>query len=251
MQDEIYHEMYSVEDRHWWFAGKRRIIRDLLCRYAPKRDGAPIRLADVGCGCGRNLEELPAGFTGVGIDASPIAIEFCRKRGVNACRGMLPDDVPLDDGSFDAVVMADVLEHIDDDAAAAQSVMRLIAPGGILIVTVPALPSLWTSWDEIHGHKRRYTREGLAKTLGATGLDVELISFYNTLLLAPAVAGRILRKLTGQRGAGELKVPHRLVNGALEAVLASERHILGRIPLPIGLSLVAVMRQPGMEKAPE
>jgi SAM-dependent methyltransferase len=243
MQDEIYREMYRVEDRHWWFAGKRRIIRALVSRYVPPREGRAMRIADLGCGCGRNLEELPEGYTGVGLDASPIAIDFCRQRGVDARLGSLPGDVSLPQDAFDAVVMADVLEHIDDDVAAARAAARIVAPGGILVVTVPAIPSLWSSWDEIHGHKRRYSRKALRGILASTGLKKEFVSYYNTALLAPAVAFRLVRKLTKRRGTGELKVTESHVNDALEAIFASERHILGRIPLPIGLSLVAVMRK--------
>jgi len=235
--------MYEVEDRHWWFSAKRRIIRDLLRRFCVRRGDAPLRIADVGCGCGRNLEELPEGFVGIGIDASPVAIDFCRKRGVDACLAMLPNDVPLEPGSFDAVIMADVLEHIDDDSGAAAAAVRLLAPGGVLIATVPALPSLWTSWDEIHGHKRRYTKATLEKALACDGMTRALLSYYNTFLFPPAVAARIMRRVMGDRGATELKVPHAWVNAALERIFASERHLLGRVPLPIGLSLVAVMRK--------
>ncbi len=244
MQEEIYNQMYEVEWRHWWFSAKRRIIRHLLGRHLPQTQGKR-RLADIGCGCGRNIEELGAQYETVGVDPSQTAIDFCRQRGVHAQIGALPDDLPLEPGAYDAVILSDILEHVEDDRAAAQAAAELLCPGGIMVVTVPALGRLWSHWDVIHGHKRRYTRKGLAQTLYATGLDTVLLSYYNTFLFPIAAAVRLTQKLLKRRGIGELKIPPPPFNGLLRFVLASERHLIGRAPMPIGLSLVAVMRRAG------
>jgi SAM-dependent methyltransferase len=280
MQEEIYKRMYEVEGAHWWFAGKRRIIYDLLSRYVRRPDGSAtsdstagslaaggslaasgsglsglaaggslaasgaVRVADLGCGCGKMLEELPEGFSGVGLDASATAAAFCRERGVTAVVGALPGNVPFAEGSFDAVILADILEHVEDDASAAAAAARLLRPGGVMIVTVPAFPALWSSWDEMHGHKRRYTAKRLKAALGGAGLHIELVSYYNTFLFPAAVAGRLAKKITGARSAAELSIPPAWLNAVLAAIFASERHLLGRVPLPVGLSLVAVLRRP-------
>lgn len=245
MKDEIYDKMYRVEDRHWWFAAKRRIIRDLLRRYLPAASGKnPRRLADLGCGCGRTLEELPPGFSGIGLDSSQKAIDFCTARGVDALLGSLPDDVPFEEKSFDAVVMADSLEHIENDSAAAIVAAALLRPKGIMLITVPALPLLWSEWDEMHSHKRRYTKRSLAGVLEETGLAIEFISYYNSLLFPVAAADRIWAKATSRKSPAGLSIPPRPINSALKFLFASERHLLGRVPLPIGLSLVAVCRKP-------
>jgi SAM-dependent methyltransferase len=243
MRDEIYVKMYAVEDRHWWYSAKRRIILALLDRYLSRRTTKrPLRLADLGCGCGRTLQELPDGIAAVGLDSSPAAVAFCRSRGVAAEFGSLPDDVPLEHGTFDAVVLSDVLEHIDDDAGAARAAAGLLAPGGIMIITVPALPRLWSDWDEAHMHKRRYTRTSLAMVFEGAGLDVEFISYSNAALLPAAVAVRLLCK--GRATDAQLAVPPRPLNALLRLVFAAERHLLGRAPLPFGLSLAAVLRKP-------
>ncbi len=243
MRDEIYVKMYAVEDRHWWYSAKRRIILALLDRYLVKPTAKrPLRLADLGCGCGRMLEELPDDIVGLGLDSSPAAVEFCRSRGAAAEIGTLPDDLPLERGTFDAVLLSDVLEHIEDDAAAARAAAGLLAPGGIVIVTVPALPRLWSDWDEVHMHRRRYTRTSLARTLEGAGLEVEFISYCNAALLPAAVAVRVL---SGARATdAQLAVPPRPLNALLRCAFASERHLLGRAPLPFGLSLAAVLRKP-------
>ena len=244
MREDIYRSMFEVEDRHWWYSAKRKIIVSLLRRYLPAgRASEPPRVADVGCGCGRLLEELSAARRCVGLDSSPLAVEFCLKRGLDAKSGRLPDNVPLEQGAFDAVILSDVLEHIDDDAAAAGAAAKLVRPGGIIIVTVPAYPFLFTSWDEAHGHKRRYTKAGLMRALAATGLAVELLSYYNTFLFPAAVAGRAAKKILGIPGTAELALPPPWLNAPLYAIFASERHLLGRIWLPWGLSLIAVLRR--------
>jgi SAM-dependent methyltransferase len=243
MREDIYARMYEVEDRHWWFAAKRRIIRDMLRRYVePPASGRP-RLADVGCGCGRYLEEAGRDFAAVGVDASEVAIDFCRRRGVDARRGSIPESIGLDDGAFDAVVMADVVEHIDDDAAAVRAACTLLKPRGVMVVTVPALPGLWTSWDDLHGHKRRYTKAAFARLFAIPGCRVELLSYYNTLLFPAAALSRTARRLFGKSAEGELKVPPAPANRALEAVFAAERMLIGRVPMPVGLSLIAVTRR--------
>jgi len=243
MQEEIYRRMYEVEDRHWWFSAKRRILRALLERHLPQGARAKARVADVGCGCGCTLLLLSGFCEAVGLDASEAAIDFCTKRGVDARLARLPDEVPLEAGTFDAVILSDVLEHIDDDSKAAAAAARLLRPGGIMIVTVPAYQALWSSWDQMHAHKRRYTKKTLGAALSSTGLDTIFISYYNTLLFPLALAERVARKALRSDTKAELAVPAAPVNWALERVFAAERHLLGRVPLPAGLSLAAVLRK--------
>jgi SAM-dependent methyltransferase len=243
MREDIYHEMYRVEDAHWWFSAKREIIRSLLSRFAKSAPGARLRVADLGCGCGRLLEELCPSCDAAGIDLSPTAVEFCAKRGVTAVLGALPDNIPLPENSFDAVILSDIIEHVDDDAAAVRAAARLLRPGGVMILTVPACPSLWSSWDEAHGHKRRYTARALRGAFAGAGLDVELLSFYNTFLFPAAVAGRFAKKIARRPSTAELALPPRWLNSILRSIFAAERHFLGALPLPFGLSLVAVLRK--------
>ncbi len=244
MREEIYHRMYEVEDRHWWFAAKRAIIRHLLRRLLGTSDPShPFVVADLGCGCGKALEELPEGYSGVGLDTSQLAVDFCRMRGVDARVGSLPDDVDLASESCDAVILSDILEHVDNDCACAAAAANLLKPDGIMIVTVPAVPSLYSSWDSAHGHKRRYTRASLTRALAASGLDVHFISYYNTLLFAPAVLTRAVKSLFSLRETAELAVPPAPLNAILCSAFAAERFIVGRVPLPVGLSLIAVLRK--------
>ncbi len=244
MRDDIYEKMYMIEDRHWWFAGKRRIIYSLLERYLASRTHmGPLRLVDLGCGCGRTLQELPAEIDGVGVDSSSVAVEFCRKRGVKARLGSLTELAGMEQASYDAALLADVLEHVEDDAAAVSAAARLLAPGGVMIVTVPAMASLWSRWDEIHGHLRRYSRRDLATALRNDALEEVFVSYCNMFMLPAALAARLAAGGASDITAAQLAVPVWPVNEILKAIFAAERHLLGRIRLPAGLSLVALMRK--------
>lgn len=256
MRQDLYEHLFHVEDRHWWYAGKRQIIEAMLDRFLPARPngldipcpphGSPRpRVADLGCGCGAMLQQLRGRFDVVGVDPSPQAREFCARRGIEVAVGGLPDDLPFPEGAFDAVLLLDVLEHLDDDMASVRAAARLLKPAGILVCTSPAYQWLWSSWDERHHHRRRYTLEQFRGLFVAAGLKVELASYANTALFPLAALARLGGRLTGRGGAGEMRVPPTPLNAALRTAFASERGVQGRLPLPFGLSVLAVARRTG------
>ena len=242
MRDDVFDEMYDLESRHWWFRAKRRIAHALLDRFVPEPPG---RVLDVGCGCGMMLAELAArGWEVAGLDPSEKAVACCAARGVRVTRGTL-DAVPRGDaGRYDAALLLDVIEHIDDDRAALESAMRLLRPGGVAIVMVPAWPALFSVHDERHGHRRRYTRRRFRALVGGLpGARVEMLSFMNCALFPLAALSRLAGKLVGGKGSAELRVPWTPVNRLFEALFAAEARRLARgRALPWGLSLVTVLR---------
>jgi 2-polyprenyl-3-methyl-5-hydroxy-6-metoxy-1,4-benzoquinol methylase len=247
MREELYDEMFEMEQRHWWFAAKHQIVSSLLRRYLPRvENGSRPRIADLGCGCGMLLSKLRDAYDVRGMDASPQAIEFCARRGVTVEKGGLPEDVPLERGAFDAVLLLDVLEHLGDDRSSAVAAAQLLRPGGILFCTVPAYPWLWSPRDEHHHHKRRYTAAAFRKLFeDQRELRLELFSHYNSWLFPVAAAARVASKFTPPRDAGgtDLSVPPAPLNTLLRHTFASERHLLGRVRLPAGLSLIAIARK--------
>jgi SAM-dependent methyltransferase len=155
------------------------------------------------------------------------------------------EHVPLRAASCDGALALDVIEHVDDDAAALSETARLVRPGGFLLVTVPALPSLWGRQDEVSHHKRRYTSRTLALAFRRAGLELAWRSYFNTVLF-PAIASvrwarRALGRVDGDESDFDSGSPG-LLNAALTRVFASERHLIGRVRLPIGVSLIAVAR---------
>ncbi|MBU1672466.1 MAG: class I SAM-dependent methyltransferase [Actinobacteria bacterium] len=244
MERELYREMYEQEKAHWWFRAKRAILLDIIERYRPAR--ARPRFLDLGSGTGAMMEDLaPLGET-VGMDFSADAVEYATGRGAGTVlQGGIPEDVGRLEGRFDVVLMSDLLEHLDDDRAALEGTIPLIADGGILVVTVPAYQWLYAPRDAYHHHRRRYSRRGLKRLLIQAGYQIELLSYYNTILFPPAAAARILSKIRRAEPGPDLSVPPGPLNRLAERVFASERHLLGRVPLPFGLSLIAVARPLG------
>ena len=244
MRDELYQEMFEMEQRHWWFAAKHRIVSDLLGRLLPTDSQDPkAKVADLGCGCGMLLYKLKDKYDVIGVDGSEKAIEFCALRGVPVKLGRFPDEIPLEPKGFDAVLLLDVLEHLERDVETAQAAAKLLRPGGILMCSVPAYQWLWSPRDEHHQHYRRYSRKRFVELMKATGLNLEMISFFNTWLFPLAAAGRFAAKLRKSAGMKDLRVPPHPVNATLSTMFASERHLLGRVSLPFGLSLIGVGRK--------
>ena len=242
MEAYLYQEMFELERTHWWFAAKHRIVLEVLRRFAPPESAGAARrqIADIGCGCGRMLELMANSYDAVGMDASPIAVEFSRQRGVKVVEGKLPDPLGLPEHSFDAVTMLDVLEHLDDDVACARSVARLLKPQGILLLTVPAHQWLFGPHDTAHHHRRRYSRWQLRQVLQQAGLHVRFVTYCNTILFPLALAQRAAALLASGNQAPATVIPAKPINALFRSIFSAERHLIGRVPMPWGLSLLAV-----------
>ncbi len=209
----------------------------------------PKRILSVGCGPPEWLSWLVpfAGPLGkvVGLDIEPIHARLSSDN-LGFVVGAL-ENAPVADASFDVVLALDVLEHLDDDSAGLRAAVRLVKPGGLLLITVPALPSLWGSQDVISEHRRRYTRRTLTQLFEGAGLADYQVSYFNTLLFPLAAAVRWSRRALGKaerpRSDFEDNRPG-LINDVLTWVFSSEIHLIYRAPMPIGVSLVAKYRSP-------
>jgi len=235
LDSALYDRFFDTEDRHWWFVGRRRLVTDLL-----RRGGAGGRMLDLGCGTGGVLQHLGDFGEALGLDPAPEAAGYCRRRGVPMVVGS-GLELPFADGSFDAVLALDVIEHVADDVALLQEARRVLRPGGVLLVTVPALPWLWSAHDDVNHHYRRYTLATLRRSLRAGGFRPARVSYYNALLLPLAIARKFLQRLGGSDEHHLEDLP-RPLNAALRGVLGLEGAVIGRRDLPIGASLIAAAR---------
>jgi SAM-dependent methyltransferase len=243
MQHHTYSIMYAVEESHWWFAGRRRIIESFLRSIQPKLGTEQPRILDIGCGTGANLEMLSQFGAAEGVDVSPEALAFCRRRGLQNVRQGEAEHLPYEDASFDLVTGLDVVEHLDDDVAGLSEMRRVLRPGGYALLFVPAFMFLWGVQDDISHHRRRYTRAGLEKAVRAAGLEVERVSYANLTFFAPILLGRLLMRATGFRPASENNINIGALNGFLGRVLGAESSILRHVNLPFGVSAICLARR--------
>lgn len=235
----------AVDEHHWWYRGRRRVIRAELDRLPLP---ANARVLDAGCGSGRTLQELVAYGEVCGIELDAEAAEMARRREHGDVRVGRLEQLPWSDEAFDLITCLDVIEHVPDDVAALAELRRVCRPGGWLLVTVPAYQALWSQHDEANHHFRRYSRAGLRQATRAAGWQVQRVSSFNSLLLAPAAAVRLTQRRLGTPNGyrGDLAVGPAWLNQVLERPLALEAGWLARgRTLPLGLSLLAVLQRPG------
>ncbi len=239
MDRSAYASMSAQEQDHWWFVARRTIVDSLVRAHVPLPSDA--RILEAGCGTGGNLALLAQYGALDAMEYDADARSHASARGL--CRveaGALPDAIGFDDTRYDLIALLDVLEHIDADTASLEALGARLAPNGRLLLTVPAAPWLWSDHDEQHHHKRRYTHAGLLEVIRAAGLKVEVSGHFNSLLFPLAVAQRIAHQMLRRDTPLDAR-PSPLINAALQRVLAAERHLLGRVSFPIGLSLYAIL----------
>lgn len=241
MDDSLFATFAEVEQRHWWFQARREIVLAVAGNLLP--EGA--RLLDVGCGTGFVLERLRERYEAFGVDVSPLAVELCRARGLDRVAvGSTEDLSAVEACRFSGIFLLDVLEHLDDDLGALVRLREVLAPGGVVIITVPAFMFLWSPHDEVNEHRRRYRLAELRRLLARAGFEVERATYFNASLFPLAAVVRVAGRVLGARGTGGLRIPPEPINGVLRRIFASERHWLTRGPhggsFPFGVSLLAV-----------
>jgi SAM-dependent methyltransferase len=174
------------------------------------------------------------------IEVDPAARAVAERRlGRAVGAAPLPELDGVPSHAFDLIGSFDVIEHIADDAAALASIARRLKAGGRFVMTVPAHGWMWSAHDEVNHHKRRYSKGGLQRLVEGSPLKLEALGYFNSLLFPVAVGARVAGKLTGKQDSDD-KLPPEPLNRALEAVFAQEARLIGRVPLPPGLSLFAV-----------
>jgi SAM-dependent methyltransferase len=238
MERIVYDRMAELDSRHWWYRARRDILARLIERKLTLPPSA--RILEIGCGTGHNLPMLGrfGQVDGIEIDDEARSIAS-RRLGRPVGFAPLPELPGVPDANYDLVALLDVIEHIEDDETSLRSVARKLKPGGKILITVPAHPWMWSAHDEANHHYRRYTRKGLEALIRRSGLMVELISYFNSLLFPLAATARFAGRLVGRESSGDA-LPPAPINKSFEFLFGLERHLIGRISFPPGVSLVAV-----------
>ncbi len=265
MRDE-YRVMYEVEDRHWWYRGMRRNLLALLKHHFDwTRNPYPLAL-DAGCGTGANLQQLLTGFGGevphfraVGFDLAGEALEFSQRRGLTGhlAQGSITA-IPFATGSFDLAISFDVINNLPDDQPAFVEIGRVLKPGGLFILNLPAYQFLYSEHDLAIRCQRRYNAKMVTDRMEQAGLEILRQTYLNTVLFPPAALVRLVkaRKVSARPELirdsadttlvhSDLLPPHPLVNRALEEVMGLEASLLARtnLKLPFGLSIMTLARK--------
>jgi SAM-dependent methyltransferase len=242
MDRVIYDRMAAHDSTHWWYRARRDILADYITRYA----GLPgeARILEIGCGTGHNLPMLGAfgPVDAIEIDAAARDIASARL-GKPVGEAPLPDLPGVPEASYDLIAVLDVVEHIEDDVAALAGMARRLKPGGKILVTVPAHQWMWSAHDVVNHHHRRYSKATLARAIADAGLTHNGLRYFNSLLFPAALAARAVGKLTGKDDSDD-SPPAKPLNMAFEKIFALERHLVGRMPLPPGLSLITLVSRP-------
>ena len=243
MQQHTYSIMYEVEGSHWWFVGRRSILKSFVARIAAKLAKPKLQILDIGCGTGANLEMLSQFGDAQGVDVSAEALTFCRTRGLNQVKQGEAEHLPYEDSAFDLVTGLDVVEHLDDDLAGLKEMHRVLRPEGRALIFVPAFMFLWGVQDDISHHRRRYTLARIQDVMRRAGFEVERATYANITFFAPILLGRVLMRITGYKPASENNLTIGALNGMLGKLFSAETSFLRYLNFPFGVSIVCVARR--------
>lgn len=243
MEEIVYHTNFKLENDYWWFIARNQIVKSLILSKTDLQKGSTI--IDIGCGTGGFAKLISDYFQPICIDTSQIAIDYCKKRGIENSFISTVSDFDFAQYDIKAAVMLDVIEHIQNDEAILTEVYNKLPKNAWFIATVPAYQFLWSRHDEIHQHFRRYNRFDFNNLLREIGFNVSYSSYFNTFLFLPAVAKRFLDKITGadKKINEPVEKVSPLVNSLFKNIFLLEKNLLGKIIFPFGLSIISIARK--------
>jgi len=244
MEVKEYANMARVEQHHWYNVGKREFVRRWILKAGPpKKDEV---LLDCGAGTGLFAKEMEVHCQVLALDALPPALAFLRQRfRPEQVIQMSGKVIPLPDASVNYLTALDVVEHIEDDVTAVRGFHRVLKPGGVAVITVPASMLLWSEWDVSMHHFRRYDRKGLLAIFPESDWEIVHVNYTNSVAFVPAL---LLRKLRSrnlhaekEESRTEFSIPPRWLNSLLRWIFVTTS--MWCVPMPFGLSLLLVVRK--------
>lgn len=246
--DTLLEKFEKVEAFHWWWEGRRELIKFLM----PEKNS--LRILEVGCGTGETLayiKKIRAKAEVFGVDFDPSAVIFSKKRGMAQVLKADAARLPFKNKTFDVVLFLDVLEHIQEQEQVIQESRRVLKEGGRIIITSPALPFIWSDHDTNQGHKRRYYLPEMKQLAKKTNMRLEFSGYFNFWFSLPIILIRVLSRfkplsrLSSYDSGLNYDIAHRKkINNILQAIFVSEIKLLKYVRYPLGISVAAVFVRP-------
>lgn len=241
MQEIVYHSNYEIEEKYFWFLARNKILLKIIDSLTDLKCGEQVM--DIGCGTGGFAQLLDKKFDVTCLDMSPIALEYCQKRGLSDLHNCLLSEFDKGKREIKAAFMLDVIEHIDDDKGVVDDVYRLLDESGWFIATVPAYQWLWSHHDVVHEHKRRYTMKRFKDLIGNAGFEIEYSTYFNSFLFPTAVLKRAIDGLIGSKNQSPVDEVSPLLNTLFTKIFSSESFFLPSVKFPFGLSILIVAKK--------
>ena len=229
---------WSVEDRHFWFKGRQ----DLIKRFIPNEK---IKILDVGCASGGNLKSLDPKHDLYGIDLSKEAIKTAKERDLKNVFVANAENFPFKDNEFDLIICSDLLEHVKDDQIVLNEIYRVLKKDGKAVIGVPAFNSLWTEFDEINQHYRRYTRKRFKSIIKNTDFKIKRFSYWNFSIFLPVFFIRSLKRIgIFKTERYDIEIPNNFINTILTKIIKFENLLITKgLKFPFGISLIAILEK--------
>ncbi len=238
-----YRVIYNSEENHWWYRGRRFLLRYLLNQCDFDQNSL---ILDYGCGTGFLIKDLNnRGLKVLGMDSSPESVKLCQQRGLsNVFHGSV-DSWPqqLSGHKFDAILLLDVLEHVKDDSQALLILKNKLNPEGKIIVFVPAFSFLWSVNDDFSHHFRRYTKRELVKKMSNIGFKVKWASYFNFLLFIPILLIRLLNRITPLYKQENNLTNNNIINTIFSKLFHLELFLIRFFSYPFGVSIAIVVEK--------
>ncbi|TSC89679.1 MAG: methyltransferase family protein [Parcubacteria group bacterium Gr01-1014_3] len=244
MEKSLYADYERLEETHWWFTGRQKVISNMLNHKVIPRHVE--RALDVGCGtgfCTALVSKIADSVWCVEMADEMIGMLKKKDKNLNIIKGEWPD-VEVNQ-TFQFVTLFDSLEHIRDDRTALKKIESVLEPGGVMMVTVPAYKFLWSEHDTISHHQRRYTKKQMRAAISeATGLTIVKMTYFNTFFFPPIALFRLIKNLFGIRTSGsDVFAMPKILNSVMGWLFGLEGKLLRWVSFPFGASLLCIARK--------